>query len=86
MYCLNFVKTKKDENAERGAKVTALALCSKYNYFCMFKSLMRAAMDLIEKNEDDSSTDKVMNIMNKLFVTINSIKLTNKLTELQVSY
>jgi hypothetical protein len=80
LYCINFIKTKKDSTMRRGASVKALAICSVHPYFYMFKSLLRHAMELIFESGEEPET-----VIRDLFIAINSVDLsaTASLSEAQ---
>ena len=53
LYCLNLVRTKKDNTVTRGAVVKAIAICSPYPFFGAFKRLLTCMLDAIFKQGID---------------------------------
>ncbi|KAL0479045.1 hypothetical protein AKO1_007912 [Acrasis kona] len=71
LYCINFVRTKKDSTMKRGASVKSLALCSPHPYFYVFKGLLRHAMELIFESGEEPET-----IIQDLYRVINELDLS----------
>jgi hypothetical protein len=54
MYCMNYVKTKKEENIKRGAIVKSITVCStNFNLFC-FKPMIMETLDSILNGKENS--------------------------------
>ena len=71
MFCMNYVKTKKEQNIKRGAKVKSLTFCStNFNFFCLKDILKKILNELLE---DKSGLEE--EIVKSYFDMINLIDL-----------
>ena len=70
LYCINFVKTRKDSALRRGAAVKALALCSTKPYFYVFKKLLMQAIEVMYDMPNPEEE------MKRLFDAINALDLS----------
>ncbi|KAF8627217.1 hypothetical protein AX15_004479 [Amanita polypyramis BW_CC] len=66
---LNLVRTKKDKTLNRGAKVLALAICTRHPYIQIFKPFLLLALD-------DYFSDPSQNCLARLFDAVNSMDLS----------
>ncbi|PFH46608.1 hypothetical protein AMATHDRAFT_69501 [Amanita thiersii Skay4041] len=66
---LNLVRTKKDKTLDRGAKVLALALCTRHPYIQIFKPFLLLALD-------DYFSDPSQACLSRLFDAVNTMDLS----------
>ncbi|RXW25611.1 hypothetical protein EST38_g246 [Candolleomyces aberdarensis] len=66
---LNLVRTKHDKTLDRGAKVMALAICTRHPYIQIFKPLLLMALD-------DYFSNPSQDCLARLFDAVNAIDLT----------
>ncbi|KAF8629141.1 hypothetical protein AX17_005727 [Amanita inopinata Kibby_2008] len=66
---LNLVRTKKDKTLDRGAKVLALAICTRHPYIQIFKPFLLLALD-------DYFSDPSQDCLARLFDAVNSMDLS----------
>ncbi|KAL9711825.1 hypothetical protein Ac2012v2_004898 [Leucoagaricus gongylophorus] len=66
---LNLVRTKHDKTLDRGAKVLALAICTKHSYIQIFKPFLLLAIE-------DYFTDPSQDCLARLFDAVNSMDLS----------
>ncbi|KAL3668450.1 hypothetical protein V7S43_006533 [Phytophthora oleae] len=73
MYCLSVVRTTHDTAARRGAKVTAVALCSSHkNCFALKDVLNLAVLKIVgAKSEEESE-----NVLKELFAVVNAVDIS----------
>jgi Stabilization of polarity axis len=70
LFCLNVVRTKKDETARRGAYVKAMAVVTPHRFFHVFKPILLLALD---RYFDNQSID----VLESVFDSINAMDLTD---------
>ncbi|TDH72573.1 hypothetical protein CCR75_006109 [Bremia lactucae] len=73
MYCLSVVRTTHDATARRGAKVTAVALCSSHKSCLALKEVLNMAVLKIVESESDEASEKVLQ---DLFAVVNAVDIT----------
>ena len=64
MYALNLVMTKKDDTAQRGARMKALAICSKKPFIHVFRPLLILTLDHYFKTNDPDMLRVVFEAIN----------------------
>ncbi|KAL7687058.1 putative arf3-interacting protein [Plasmopara halstedii] len=73
MYCLSVVRTTHDTAARRGAKVTAVALCSTHKSCFALKDVLNLAVLKIVGSKSEVESE---NVLKELFAVINAIDIS----------
>ncbi|KAJ0394418.1 hypothetical protein P43SY_010915 [Pythium insidiosum] len=58
MYCLSVVRTHHDATVRRGARVKAVALCSRLKFAFSFKGVLEVAVSKLALAKDETATDE----------------------------
>ncbi|CAO0795069.1 unnamed protein product [Mucor circinelloides] len=69
LYVLNLVRTKHDATARRGARVKAMAICTRHQYLHIYKPVLLLAMEKYFENPS-------LEILESLFEAVNSMDLS----------
>ncbi|KAI8057382.1 docking domain of Afi1 for Arf3 in vesicle trafficking-domain-containing protein [Thamnidium elegans] len=69
LYVLNLVRTKHDATARRGARVKAMAICTRHQYLHIYKPVLLLAMEKYFENP-------CMEILESLYEAVNSMDLS----------
>ncbi|KAI8987406.1 stabilization of polarity axis-domain-containing protein [Mycotypha africana] len=69
LYVLNLVRTKHDSTARRGARVKALAICTRHQYLHIYKPVLLLAMEKYFENP-------TIEILESLYKAVNSMDLS----------
>ncbi|CAO3644707.1 unnamed protein product [Mucor hiemalis] len=69
LYVLNLVRTKHDATARRGARVKAMAICTRHQYLHIYKPVLLLAMEKYFENP-------CMEILESLYQAVNSMDLS----------
>ncbi|KAI8985337.1 docking domain of Afi1 for Arf3 in vesicle trafficking-domain-containing protein [Pilobolus umbonatus] len=69
LYVLNLVRTKHDVTARRGARVKAMAICTKHQYLHIYKPVLLLAMEKYFENP-------CLEILESLYEAVNSMDLS----------
>ncbi|KAI9247594.1 docking domain of Afi1 for Arf3 in vesicle trafficking-domain-containing protein [Helicostylum pulchrum] len=70
LYVLNLVRTKHDPTARRGARVKAMAICTRHQYLHIYKPVLLLAMEKYFENP-------CMEILESLYEAVNSMDLSH---------
>ncbi|TYZ57965.1 hypothetical protein PybrP1_008420 [[Pythium] brassicae (nom. inval.)] len=70
MYCLSVVHTTHDTSARRGAKVKAVAMCSRHKFCFAFKDVLSVAAGKLAAAKDEAGASQVLR---ELFETVNAV-------------
>ncbi|KAI8885694.1 spindle pole body interacting protein [Backusella circina FSU 941] len=70
LYVLNLVRTKHDATARRGARVKAMAICTRHQYLHIYKPVLLLAMEKYFENPG-------VHILESLYGAVNSMDLTS---------
>ncbi|KAI9473716.1 MAG: docking domain of Afi1 for Arf3 in vesicle trafficking-domain-containing protein [Benjaminiella poitrasii] len=69
LYVLNLVRTKHDATARRGARVKAMAICTRHQYLHIYKPILLLAMEKYFNNPS-------LEILESLYEAVNSMDLS----------
>jgi hypothetical protein len=77
MYCMNYVKTRKEENIKRGAIVKSITICStNFNLFC-FKPMIMDTLDSI-LNGKENPEETIISLFNGInLIDLSKIQMPN---------
>ena len=64
LYCVNLVRTEKDDSVRRGAVVKAVTLCSPYPFYHILKQLLVVCLDAVYKHG--------VEVISRIFEVINT--------------
>ncbi|KNC53781.1 uncharacterized protein AMSG_09499 [Thecamonas trahens ATCC 50062] len=66
LYCMNLVRTQKNAEWTRGAKVKAMAICSKHQYMHVFKPLLILALEQYFVTPEVAVIEDLFNAINSM--------------------
>ncbi|TMW57285.1 hypothetical protein Poli38472_003210 [Pythium oligandrum] len=74
MYCLSVVRTHHDATVRRGARVKAVALCSRQKFCFAFKNVLEVAVSKLAVAKDEAETKQVVQ---ELYEVVNAVDSGN---------